>query len=80
MSQVLAVQEPTTLAEAQEDARWVEAMELEYNSIMKNHTWDLVDRPTKCKVIGTKWVYKVVYKSDGSLDKYKARLVAKSFA
>ena len=37
-------------------------MEVEYNSIMKNHTWDLVDFPTKCKVIDTKWVYKVKYK------------------
>jgi len=80
MSQVLAVQEPTTIAEAQEDERWVEAMDLEYDSIMKNHTWDLVDRPTKRKVIGTKWVYKAKYKSDGSLEKYKARLVAKGFA
>ena len=80
MSQVLAVQEPTTLVEAQEDERWVEAMELEYDSIMKNQTWDLVDRPTKRKVIDTKWVYKSKYKFDGSLEKYKARLVAKGFA
>ena len=51
-------------------------MELDYNSIVENHTWDLVDRPTKRKVIGTKWVYKTEYKSGDSLDKYKARLVA----
>ena len=55
-------------------------MELEYNSIMKNRTWDLVDRPTKRKVISTKWVYQAKYKSDGSLEKYKARLVAQGFA
>jgi len=55
-------------------------MESEYNSIMKNKTWDLVDRPTKRKVIDTKWVYKVKYKSDGNLEKYKARLVAQGFA
>ena len=80
MSQVASVQEPSTFAEAQEDKRWVEAMESEYNSIMKNHTWDLVDRPTKRKVIGTKWVYKPKYKSDNNLEKYKARLVAQGFA
>jgi len=55
-------------------------MELEDNSIMKNHTWDLVDHPTKCKVRGIEWVYKANYKSNGSLEKYKARLVAKGFA
>ena len=38
MSQVASVQEPNTFAEAQEDERWVEAMESKYNSIMKNHT------------------------------------------
>ena len=58
----------------------MEAMKVEYNSIMTNRTWDLVDGPTKCKVIGTKWVYKAKYKSDGSLEKYKARLVAQGFA
>eukprot|EP00249_Psilotum_nudum_P025288 c29618_g1_i1 orf=159-386(-) len=47
---------------------------------MKNHTSDLVDRLERCKVINTKWVYKVKYKFDGSLDKYKARLMAKGFA
>ena len=52
---------------------------MEYNSIMKNNTWDLVDRPTKHKVIGTKWVYKAKFKSDDSLEKYKAKLVAHGF-
>ena len=54
-------------------------MEVEYNSIMKNHTWNLVDHPNKHKVIGTKWVCKAKYKSDGSLEKYKAKLVAQGF-
>ena len=57
----------------------MEAMKVDYKSIMKNHPWDLLDRPTKRKVIGTKWVYKAMYKSNGSLEKYKARLVAKGF-
>ena len=53
---------------------------MEYNSIMKNHTWDPVDRPTKRKVISTKWVYKDKYESNGSLEKYKAIHIAKGFA
>ena len=46
---------------------------------MKNHTWDLVGRPTKRKVIDTKWVYKAKYKSDRSVEEYKAILVANGF-
>lgn len=40
----------------------------------------MIDLPTKRKVIGTKWVWKMKYKSDGTLDKYKVKLVAKGFA
>lgn len=69
-----------TLVEVQEDEKWMEAMWLKCNSIMKNYTWDLVDRPTKCKFISTKWVYKEKYKYDGILEKYKAHLVAKIFS
>ena len=38
----------------EDDWWWVEAMKVEYNSIMKNRTWDLVDHPTKHKVVSTK--------------------------
>lgn len=44
-----------------------------------NHTWDLVDLPPGKKPIGSKWVYKVKLKSNGSLERCKARLVAKWF-
>ena len=47
---------------------------------MKNDTWELVERPTKRKVIGTKWVWKVKYKADGSLEKFKAKLVAEGYS
>ena len=80
MAELQKVQEPGSLEEAMEDPKWKAAMQTEYDSIMRNQTWDLVDRLKKRKVIGTKWVFKAKYKSDGSLDKYKARLVAKGFA
>eukprot|EP00253_Pinus_taeda_P010051 PITA_10051 len=52
-------------------------MQKEYDALMKNETWKLVDPPLGTKPIGCKWVYKNKYKADGSLDKHKARLVAK---
>ena len=55
-------------------------MQVEYDSIMKNDTWELVDRPEQRKVIGTKWIWKTKYKADGSMEKYKAHLVAQGFS
>ncbi|PKI74464.1 hypothetical protein CRG98_005146 [Punica granatum] len=48
--------------------------------IEKNQTWELVERPQNRKVIGVKWVYKTKLNSDGSVNKYKARLVVKGYA
>ena len=80
MAEIMKVQEPTNLDEAMADPNWKAAMQEEYDSIMKNQTWDLVDRPVERKIIGTKWVWKAKYKSDGSLEKYKARLVAQGYS
>eukprot|EP00253_Pinus_taeda_P012750 PITA_12750 len=55
-------------------------MQKEYDALIKNGTWKLVDPPLGTKPIGCKWVYKNKYKADGSPDKHKARLVAKGFA
>ena len=52
----------------------------EYDSIMTNDTWELVERPTKKKVIGTMWVWKAKYKADTSLEKFKTRLLAQGYS
>ena len=59
---------------------WKEAIKTEIDSIMKNKTWILVDLPPGAKLIGCKWIFKRKYNPDGSIDKYKARLVAKRFS
>eukprot|EP00253_Pinus_taeda_P021754 PITA_21754 len=72
--------EPTSFKEVASHDAWKEAMQKEYDALIKNGTWKLVDLPFGTKPIGCKWVYKNKYKADGSLDKHKARLVAKGFA
>ena len=51
----------------------------EMDSIMANGTWTLVDLPPSCKPIGCKWIFKKKMKIDGTIDKFKARLVAQGF-
>jgi histone deacetylase 1/2 len=50
-----------------------------YVALMKNKTWHLVPPKKGINVIDSKWVWKKKYKANGSLDKYKARLVSKGF-
>lgn len=72
--------EPSTIEEALESKPWKEAMDTEYQSLMKNNTWELVDLPPGKKSISCKWIFKTKYKEDGSIDKHKTRLVGKGYA
>ena len=54
-------------------------METEMTSLRENHIWDLVKLPVGKKTVGSKWVYKVKTGADGSVQRYKARLVAQGF-
>ena len=74
-----ATGEPQSLNEALGEPRWKEAMDEEYDALMRNKTWRLVPPVKGRNVIDCKWVYKVKRKSDGTVDRYKARLVAKGF-
>nr|KAJ0224348.1 hypothetical protein LSAT_V11C100031110 [Lactuca sativa] len=58
---------------------WKEAIHDEINSIMHNNTWVLSDLPLGCKALGCKWILKRKMKVDGTIDKYKARLVIQGF-
>ena len=77
MTRVVEVREPESYVEAEKDVNWRAAMEEEMHALTKNETWDLVDVPKGVKPIGYGWVYKVKYNINGSINRYKARLVAK---
>ena len=74
--------EPQTYKEAvnsTESLMWKEAIKSEIDSILHYHTWELVDLPSGCKPLSSKWIFKRKRKVDGSIDKYKARLVIKGY-
>ena len=56
-----------------------EAVNSEIDSILSNHTWESVDLPPRNKPLGSKWIFKRKMKADGTIHKYKARLVVKGF-
>jgi hypothetical protein len=58
---------------------WKEAVRSEMDSIVMNETWEVVDRPFGCKPVGCKWVFKQKLRHDGTIEKYKARLIAKGY-
>ena len=50
--------EPKKIDEALKDIDWVNAMHKELNNFIRNQVWELVERPKRHNVIGTKWVFR----------------------
>lgn len=65
--------------EAKKYKEWLQACESELDRITKLDSWELVYLPPGAKPIGLKWVFKIKRNSDGSINKYKFRLVAKGY-
>ena len=58
---------------------WKKAMEEELKALDDNKTWSVTKLPPGKKVVGSRWVYKTKFHSDGTLERHKARLVARGF-
>ena len=74
--------EPKTVKEAlasPDKAKWMTAMDRELESLRIHDVWDLVELPKDRKAVGSKWVFKLKMNADGSVERYKARLVAQGF-
>ncbi|KRZ83002.1 Retrovirus-related Pol polyprotein from transposon TNT 1-94 [Trichinella sp. T8] len=79
---IAEMNDPKSVAEAlscDESKEWLEAMKREYEALVKNNTWEIVNRPQRQKVITCQWVYNTKFNADGSIKQRKARLVAKGF-
>lgn len=65
--------------EAIEEKVWRDECEEEIKLIVKNGIWDFIDLSLGVKLIGLKWIFKIKRNADGSMNKYKSRLVAKGY-
>ena len=54
-------------------------MNHEYQALLHNCTWSLVSPPPSTHIVGCRWIYKLKYRPDGSVERHKARLVAQGF-
>ena len=70
---------PTTFNQAFKLPKWRVALEVEFGALLANGTWSLCPWPPIRKIIRNKWVFRLKQKADGSIDRYKAKLVAKGF-
>ena len=76
----LADEEPTSFEEASKKKEWMDAMIEEYQSILKNDVWEVLPRPKDKSVVSSKWIFKTKHSADGSIEKLKARFVARGFS
>jgi hypothetical protein len=72
--------EPSCHGEATGQQVWQDAMTKKYQSIMKNVVWDIVLRLKEKSIVTSKWIYKIKHATEGSVEKYKARFVARGFS
>ena len=75
-----APKEPEVFEEVSQSSEWMTAMKEELDALQQNQTWDLVPKSRDVKPISCKWVYKIKRRPDGSIERYKARLVARGFS
>lgn len=59
---------------------WVDEMCVEMSSMRTNDVWELSELPNGHKVVGCKWVFKTKKDSNGNIECFNTRLVAKGFS
>lgn len=79
VSAITVVPEPHSFKQASLYPEWQAAMKDELDALISNNTWSLVSLPPGKNPISCRWVYRVKFAADGSIERYKERLVARGF-
>ncbi|KAG7584280.1 Reverse transcriptase RNA-dependent DNA polymerase [Arabidopsis suecica] len=72
-------EEPKSVQEALKHPGWTAACEEEIETCHSTNTWSLVPKPANVNLLGSRWIFKTKINADGTLDKLRARLVAKGY-
>ena len=75
LAAITSQDEPKSFRQAVSQPQWLDAMTKEIRALEDNKTWEFAPLPPGKTALGCKWVYKIQYNADGSIERYKARLV-----
>ncbi|KAL1214938.1 Retrovirus-related Pol polyprotein from transposon RE1 [Cardamine amara subsp. amara] len=70
---------PQSYEEAKRSREWLGAVDDEVGAMERNRTWDEADLPLGKKAVSSRWLFTIKYLSNGDIERYKARLVARGF-
>jgi Reverse transcriptase (RNA-dependent DNA polymerase) len=68
------------VSDLEHGTQWRAAIEAEIGQLLVNNTWEEKTPPLGVNLVSSKWVFTLKFKPDGSLERYKARLVARGFS
>lgn len=72
LTNLTSIKEPFTYNQAKHDPVWIIGMDKEFLALEQNETWELTSLSPGHTTLTSKWVYKMKYKADGSIDRAKA--------
>ena len=79
VSKLSSIKIPKPVRKALRNENWKKAILEEMRALKKNNTWELVNLPKGKTKVGCKWVFTTKHRANGTLERYKVRLVAKGY-
>ena len=70
---------PAKVQEALSNPKWTQTIKEKMEALLKNNTWTIVPLHEGKKAVRCKWIFSIKHKADGTVERYKARLVAKDY-